>query len=268
MINRLMTSRKVRGFLLTILILSAITAVLSAALPLNRKKSAVNTLGEQSLSEASSLALSMEYYNGPRIQSLLDYPEATACYHSLCSFLLRAKDTLSYDRAYLLSADGEGNIVYLADADFSSKEGDFRKIGDLYNEPRYNKKCIAILNDQFAGRKGQTFVPEILDKDYIISYLPIHNSQNEVIAVLGVDAKLSYSDFSHYGVIDFEKLMTGSGILFMISLVLFVLCMDKGLSEDEKENRWRKSRGLPPKPLKKDKIVVDPLDDIDPSDYL
>ena len=44
--------------------------------------------------------------------------------------------------------------------------------------------------------------------------------------------------------------------------------MDKGLSEEEKENRWRRRHGLPPKPPKKDNIVVDTLDDIDPNDYL
>ena len=33
--------------------------------------------------------------------------------------------------------------------------------------------------------------------------------------------------------------------------MLFVVCMDKGLSEEVKENRWRKRRGLPPKPVKK-----------------
>ena len=39
-------------------------------------------------------------------------------------------------------------------------------------------------------------------------------------------------------------------------------------SEEEKENRWRRRHGLPPKPTKKDNIVVDTLDDIDPNDYL
>ena len=38
MLNRLMTSRKVRGFLLILLIVSALVAVVSVAVPLNRKK--------------------------------------------------------------------------------------------------------------------------------------------------------------------------------------------------------------------------------------
>ena len=58
MLNRLMTSRRVRGFLLTVLILSALVAVLSVAVPLNRKKEAIQTLGSQSVSETTSLALS------------------------------------------------------------------------------------------------------------------------------------------------------------------------------------------------------------------
>ena len=48
----------------------------------------------------------------------------------------------------------------------------------------------------------------------------------------------------------------------------FEATLRKGLSEEEKENRWRKRRGLPPKPVKRDNIVVDTLDDIDPNDYL
>lgn len=89
-----------------------------------------------------------------------------------------------------------------------------------------------------------------------------------MIAVLGVDARLGYSDFAQYGPINFERTATIAALLFLISLVLFVLCMDKGLTEEEKENRWRRRRGLPPKPTKKDNIVVDTLDDIDPNDYL
>ena len=57
MLNRLMTSRKVRGLLLTLVILSAVVAVISVAIPLNRRKEAINTLGSQSLSEATSLAM-------------------------------------------------------------------------------------------------------------------------------------------------------------------------------------------------------------------
>ena len=111
-------------------------------------------------------------------------------------------------------------------------------------------------------------MPEILDGSYITTYLPLEDAQGEVVAVLGVDAKLKYSDFTQYGPIDFERTTTVSTIVFVVSLVLFVLCMDKGLSEEEKENRWRKRRGLPPKPVKRDNIVVDTLDDIDPNDYL
>ena len=98
MLNRLMTSRKVRGLLLTLVILSAVVAVISVAIPLNRRKEAINTLGSQSLSEATSLAMSLEYYNSTRLQALVDYPSQTAYYQSLCGFLSRAKDTLSYDR--------------------------------------------------------------------------------------------------------------------------------------------------------------------------
>ena len=271
MLNRLMTSRKVRGSLLILLIVPALVAVVSVAVPLNRKKEAITTLGTQSLSEATSLALSLEYYNGTRIEALVSYPDTTAFYQNLCAFLSRAKDTLSYDRVYLLYRGLEGRIAYLADADYGESlqaEVDYREIGADYDDERYTNRCTSILENQFSSRQGAVYVPEILDSNYITTYLPIKNSSGQVIAVLGVDAKLKYSDFTKYGPINFERLTTVSGILFVVSLVLFVVCMDKGLSEEEKENRWRKRRGLPPKPVKKDKIVVDPLDDIDPNDYL
>ena len=257
MLNRLMTSRRVRGFLLTVVILSAIVAIVSVFIPFNRRRDAINTLGEQSLSEATSLALSLEYYNGLRIQSLIDYPSETAFYQNLCAFLSRAKDTLSYDRAYILYRGLEGRIAYLADADYGAnlQEGaDYHGIGAEYSDDRYTSQCRSILQSQFDGS--------------ITTYLPIHDTQGQVIAVLGVDARLGYSDFAQYGPINFERTATVAALLFLISLVLFVLCMDKGLTEEEKENRWRRRRGLPPKPTKKDNIVVDTLDDIDPNDYL
>ena len=270
MLNRLMTSRRVRGILLTVVLLSAVVAILSVAIPLNRKRDAVTSLGEQSLSEASSLAMSMEYYNGLRIQSLLDYPSETVFYQNLCGFLSRAKQTLSYDRAYILYQGLEGRIAYLADADYAKdlQAGvDYHAIGEEYTDERYTRRCISILQEQFEGRRKETYVPDILDDSYIIAYLPLRNADGEVMAVLGVDAKLGYSDFAQYGPINFERLTSISALLFLLSLVLFVLCMDKGLSEEEKENRWRRRHGLPPKPTKKDNIVVDTLDDIDPNDY-
>lgn len=271
MLNRLMTSRKVRGFLLSLLILSAVAAAISVALPLNRKQQAISSLGDQSLSQAGSLAMAVEYYNGPRLQSLIDYPGETAYYQSLCAFLAQAKQEMGYDKAYLLYQNEQNQFCYLADADYflnERQEESYQPIGREYGGERYGKKCFSLLSEQFAGRKQAAYVPEILDGDYIVSYLPLKDARGEVTAVLGVDAKLSYSDFTRYGPIDFEQVTTISGIVFLISLILFVLCMDKGLSEEEKENRWRKRRGLPPKPVKKDNIVVDTLDDIDPNDYL
>ena len=143
MLNRLMTSRRVRGFLLTVVILSAIVAIVSVFIPFNRRRDAINTLGEQSLSEATSLALSLEYYNGLRIQSLIDYPSETAFYQNLCAFLSRAKDTLSYDRAYILYRGLEGRIAYLADADYgvNLQEGvDYHGIGAEYSDDRYTSQ--------------------------------------------------------------------------------------------------------------------------------
>ena len=108
-----MTSRRVRGFLLTVVILSAIVAIVSVFIPFNRRRDAINTLGEQSLSEATSLALSLEYYNGLRIQSLIDYPSETAFYQNLCAFLSRAKDTLSYDGPISFTAGWRGGLPTL-----------------------------------------------------------------------------------------------------------------------------------------------------------
>lgn len=165
----------------------------------------------------------------------------------------------------------EGRIAYLADADYGAnlQEGvDYHGIGAEYSDDRYTSQCRSILESQFDGRRSASFVPDILDGSYITTYLPIHDTQGQVIAVLGVDARLGYSDFAQYGPINFERTATIAALLFLISLVLFVLCMDKGLTEEEKENRWRRRRGLPPKPTKKDNIVVDTLDDIDPNDYL
>ena len=103
MLNRLMTSRRVRGILLTVVLLSAVVAILSVAIPLNRKRDAVTSLGEQSLSEASSLAMSMEYYNGLRIQSFAGITRAKRSFIRICAaFFPCAKQSPFLHRAYIL----------------------------------------------------------------------------------------------------------------------------------------------------------------------
>lgn len=121
-------------------------------------------------------------------------------------FLSRAKQTLSYDRAYILYQGLEGRIAYLADADYAKdlQAGvDYHAIGEEYTDERYTRRCISILQEQFEGRRKETYVPDILDESYIIAYLPLRNADGEVMAVLGVDAKLGYSDFAQYGPINF-----------------------------------------------------------------
>ena len=54
-----------------------------------------------------------------------------------------------------------------------------------------------------------------------VSCAPLRNADGEVMAVLGVDAKLGYSDFAQYGPINFERLTSISALLFLLSLVLF-----------------------------------------------
>ena len=133
--------------------------------------------------------------------------------------------------AYILYRGLEGRIAYLADADYGAnlQEGvDYHGVGAEYSDDRYTSQCRSILQSQFDGRRSASFVPDILDGSYITTYLPIHDTQGQVIAVLGVDARLGYSDFAQYGPINFERMATIAALLFLISLVLFVLCMDKG----------------------------------------
>ena len=90
---------------------------------------------------------------------------------------------------------------------------DYHAIGEEYTDERYTRRCISILQEQFEGRRKETYVPDILDESYIIAYLPLRNADGEVMAVLGVDAKLGYSDFAQYGPINFERLTSISALL-------------------------------------------------------
>ena len=118
-------------------------------------------------------------------------------YQNLCGFLAQTKERLEYDRAYLLYRGTDGTISYLADADYSKERQpgtDYQQITSAYDQalsplPLHPQRAV-------CGQTESRLCAEILDGSYITTYLPLEDAQGGVVAVLGVDAKLKYSDFT------------------------------------------------------------------------
>lgn len=268
MLNRFLLSKKTRMLLILVAFLSAVLTIFSVATPLNRKNQAIDSLGEDTLKQTRALALAINYYNAPRLESLAGNPAESPFYQNLCGLLARAKESFGFSRVYVLYHGIGGKLGYLADADYRTNTvplTDYQPIASLYDEKKYPSRSL--VEQIFDGKKKESFLPTILDGNLLVSYLPLFSSSGKVIAVLGVDSKLHYSDFSRFGPIDFETLTVVGASTFLVSLMLFLACLDRSKKFDDKDDKYKRQK--PQKASKKDSTaLVDKLEDVNPDDYL
>lgn len=271
MLNRFLTSKKVKIILFFATLLFAVLTVVTFMAPLNRKNEAIRWQGEKTIDQAKALAVTLDYYDAPRIESLIRLPAENPFYLNFCGLLSRIKQTMEYEKVYLLYYGIGGKIGYLADGDFRANGqpiADYQPLGAEYDIEQYTKRSRILLQELFDGKRETAYIPELLEDDRIASYLPIHSSNGTVIAVLGIDSKLEYSDFSKIGPTNFETLATINAILFIVSLLLFLACLDRSKNKNDK-NEKGKFHYPNSKSTKKDSnIAVDSLEDIDPGDYI
>ena len=271
MLKDFLTSRRVRLVLGVVAILSAVLAVVSFVIPLNRKNAAIRSEGEDTIHQSDPVVLALEYYRHQDLASLVKYPSDGRAYRDLCSFLRQYKERYGYDRVYMLYLGVGGRLAYLADADYDpeAQEDTYSAVTTAYDLEKYNGRCQSILREVFDGKRQQTYVPAILEGGVITSYLPVTDESGQVLAVLGVDSILTYNDFTRYGFVNFESLTTISGMVFLISIILLVA---GSVAVAETQPRRREPRRMLRQPKaekpKEQKIQVDKLEDVNPEDYL
>lgn len=271
MLKEFLTSRRVRLVLGIVAILSAILAVVSFVIPLNRKNAAIRSEGEDTIYQSEPVVLALEYYRHQDLSSLVRYPDDGRAYRDLCGFLGEYKTRFGYDRVYLLYRGVGGRLAYLADGDYApdAEPDSYSPVTTTYDLEKYNGRCQSILREIFDGERQQSYVPAILEGGVITSYLPVTDGAGQVLAVLGVDSILTYNDFTRYGFVNFESLTTISGMVFLVSIILLVA---GSVAVAETQPRRRESRRMLRQPKgekpKEQKIQVDKLEDVNPEDYL
>ena len=153
MLNRLMTSRRVRGILLTVVLLSAVVAILSVVNPAQPKAGCGHLAWTSSrCPRRPRWRCRLEYYNGLRIQSLLDYPSETAFYQNLCGFLSRAKaHPLLRPGLHPVPRAWRGGSPTWPTRDYGAKTcrtgWTTTRIAGEYSDDRYTSQCRSILQE-------------------------------------------------------------------------------------------------------------------------
>lgn len=267
MFNRIFKSKKTRILSFLVLIISAAAVVFSIMIPTNRKNSAIGSLGQATINQLDSLSLAIEFYDAKPLYNLSKTPSDNPFYKKLCGLLGAVRQKYSYDRVYILYKGIGGRINYLADGALSETGRpmlDFYPIASQYNQPRYTKVSLRLLENIFDKKASNSYVPAILDGNVIVSYIPLLGEDGSPIAVLGADVRLPQTNFEHFGPFEFKSITTIGSVVFLLSLLLFIASL--GLSEpidDPKKDKYYHSK----KNAKKDAILVDHLEDIDPTDY-
>lgn len=271
MMNRVLSSVRVRVLLFFVVALSAVITIVSLLLPLNRRNAAIAARGEETVGQAQALALAMEYYDAQRLSTLARSPAANQVFRELSALLSVAKESFGYDKIYLVSQGVGGRLNYLADGDYRENARpmtDYRPIASPYDQDRYPQRCIRLLEEIFEGEQQSSYAPVLLENRLIVSYLPIRGTDGTVVAVLGIDNPLEQVDFAQYGLLNFESLASIFGVMCIVSILLFIISVGAGReNREEQKNRGFKRLGTNKKEKKENNIQVDSLEDIDPSDY-
>lgn len=263
MLHRFLTSKRTLVISFLLAVVAGITVVFSLFIPTSRRSNAVQGLGQNTIDRLQALPTVLEYYDNQPLAEITTSPAADAYYKKLCGLLATIQQESYYDRLYLLYQGIGERINYLADSAYQEDAlpmVDYNPIGSQYNQSRYTNYCKSRLEDIFAGKLSDTYIPIILQGNVIVSYLPITGADGTVIAVLGADSKLTNTNFSHFaGPVEFDTVTTASAMVFLISLLVFIAAAANRETEEE-ANKYYHNR--------KPNIVVDRLEDIDPNDYM
>lgn len=268
-IKAFFASRKTQSISLLLGLLSLLLALLCFLVPLTRERWAVQSLGETTINQISPVAMSMTHYEPQRLRYLLATESTGPTYDNLVELLAQAKKEYGFSRMYLIYRDPDGIYATLADADYG--EGD--KPGELYLQGYYDSKSLKMVDNILRGKSDGGYLEEIYGSNLVLAFSPLIDPDNgEVMAVLCADAQLSYTNFSQFYGIEMAQIAEVLAAVFITCFVVFFIGRSFVGEQDSKNGKNDKNNGRwynkPTVTQQQINLYVDPLDDVDPNDYL
>ena len=268
-IQAFFASKKTQALSLFLGLLSLLLTMACFIAPLSRERWAIQSLGETTTQQLSPLSMSMAHYEPQRLRYLLATETTGPTYDKLIDLLSQAKKEYAFSRLYLVYAKEDGSLACLADANYG-KNSDLVP-GIPYEQDFIDAACIKQVKDLLAGKGEATYIPEIYRSDLVLSFAPVIDD-NEVLAVLCADARLSYTNFSQFYGVELSEVAEVLAAVFIVCLVVFFIGRSfMGLEEHNSNKsdhrsgtRWNK----PTVTQQENNVYIDPLDDVDPNDYL
>ena len=255
-------------------LLSLLLSILCFVAPLNREKWAVESLGETSLSELSPLAMSITHYEPERLRYLITTGTTGPTYEKLVQLLNEAQNTLGFERLYLLYQGEDGTLRYLADSSYAAGEDNGAPMpGDPYIEGYHDKACRRKVESLLAQKAEASYISDIYDGELVLTYVPLMDGETGgVMAVLAGEAALQYTNFTQIHGIELEhvsQVLLGIFVLCVVCLFLGYILSDdhdnKNSKGDHAIGRWFQK---PTVTQQDNNVFIDPLDDVDPADYM
>ncbi len=267
-IQAFFASKKTQAVSLFLGLLSLLLTLACFVAPLSRERWAIQSLGEVTSQQLSPLSMSMAHYEPQRLRYLLATETTGPTYDKLIDLLSQAKKEYSFSRLYLVYAKEDGSLACLADADYK-KNNDLMP-GIPYEQDYIDSVCIEQVKELLAGKGGATYIPEIYSGDLVLGFAPVIDGK-EVLAVLCADARLSFTNFSQFYGVELSEVAEVMAGVFIVCLVVFFIGRSfmgveegNGTKYDRTNIRWNK----PTVTQQENNVFIDPLDDVDPNDYL
>lgn len=267
-IQAFFASKRTQALSLTLGLLSMLLALLCFLAPLGRQKWAVESLGSTTVNQLSPLSMSMTHYEPARLRYLLSTGTTGPTYDKLVKLLAEAKEEYGFRRLYMVYRNAKDQLVCLADAAYS-EDSDFLP-GQAYLEGYMDAACSGKVEQILAGRGGESYLETIYNGDLVLAFAPVtDNDSGEVLAVLCAEAPLSYTNFSQFYGIELGHVAEILSAVFITCFVCFFI--GRSFSAEEKIKNEKTAVRAFQKPTvtqQENNVYIDPLDDVDPNDYL
>lgn len=248
--------------------LALLLALVCFVAPLSRERWAVQSLGETTVQQLSPLAMSMTHYEPQRLRYLLDTGTTGPTYDNLTKLLAQAKEQYGFSRLCLVYENDDDMLVCLADADYSA-ESDFHP-GQPYEQAYIDSDCAVKVRELLVGRGQESYIDEIYNGNLVMAFAPLNDdSTNDIFAVLCGEAPLRYTNFSEFYGVELSEIAEVLAAIFIFCFVVFFIGRSfAGNDEQQLEKGSSRWFNKPVVTQQENNVFIDPLDDVDPNDYL
>ncbi|MBQ8599077.1 MAG: hypothetical protein IJ411_03065 [Oscillospiraceae bacterium] len=270
-IQAFFASKKTQALSLLLGLLSLALALVCFLAPLGRERWAIQSLGETTVNQLSPLSMSMTHYEPQRLRYLLATETTGPTYDKLIDLLSQAKEEYGFARLYLVYEKKDASLACLADADYE-ENSDFLP-GVPYEQGYIDGDCVSKVKELLVGRGDSDYIGEIYNGDLVLAFAPLTDTQSgEVLAVLCADARLTYTNFSEFYGVELSRVAEALAAVFIVCFVVFFIGRSFDGVEDSKNGKNDKTNGRwfnkPTVTQQENNVYIDPLDDVDPNDYL